>query len=153
MEQKDVQCLFDAYAQEVFRLAFSYLHNRQDAEDVTQTVFMKLLSTKWKPKAGKEKSWLLACTANACKDHLKSFWYKKVVCLEERMVFPNEMDQALWEAVSALPPKYRMVVHLYYYEGYTQDEIADILKISCTAVQTRMSRARRQLKEVLCDGE
>lgn len=153
MEQTYVQRLFDDYAQEVFRLAFSYLNNRQDAEDITQTVFVKLLSTKWKPKAGKEKSWLLACAANACKDHLKSFWRKNVVYIEDRMSFPNENDQTLWEAVSSLPPKYRVVVHLYYYEGYTQNEIAKILKISCTAVQTRMSRARSQLKEVLSDGE
>ena len=102
---------------------------------------------------GKEKAWLLTCTANACKDHLKSFWKKHVVALDDTITFSGEADKELWEAVNTLPPKYRVVVHLYYYEGYQQDEIAEILKISRTAVQTRMSRARNQLKEVLREYE
>ena len=151
MEHTDIVQLFKTYADDVFRLALSYLHNRQDAEDVCQTVFMKLLNYSKPIKAGKEKAWLLTCTANACKDHLKSFWKRNVVEFDEKMVFTNAEDQAVWEAVECLAPRYRAVVHLYYYEGYTQDEIAEILKISRTAVQTRMSRARNQLKEVIRD--
>ena len=151
MEHTDIVQLFKTYADDVFRLALSYLHNRQDAEDVCQTVFMKLLNYSKPIKAGKEKAWLLTCTANACKDHLKSFWKRNVVELDEKMVFTSAEDQAVWEAVECLAPRYRAVVHLYYYEGYTQDEIAEILKISRTAVQTRMSRARNQLKEVIRD--
>ena len=98
---------------------------------------------------GKEKAWLLKCTANACKDHLKSFWRKNVVALDDTITFTGEKERELWDAVNALAPKYRVVVHLYYYEGYTQNEIAEILQISKTVVQTRMSRARNQLKEVL----
>ena len=93
------------------------------------------------------------CTANVCKDYLKSFWRKNTVELDETIVFTNERDKDLWTVVNSLAPKYRIVVHLYYYEGYTQDEIAEILKISRTAVQTRMSRARAQLKEVLEEYE
>lgn len=69
------------------------------------------------------------------------------------MALTCPMDKALWEAVCSLAPKYRAVVHLYYYEGYSQEEIAGILKISRTAVQTRVSRAKRQLKEVLSQYE
>ena len=72
MERAEVLRLYEAYAEDVFRLALSYLHSRQDAEDVCQSVFMKLLSGKRPPQAGKEKPWLLTCTANACKDVLKS---------------------------------------------------------------------------------
>ena len=153
MEQKDVIRLFEAYADDVFRLALSYLQNRHDAEDVCQTVFLKLMERKKPLDAGKEKAWLLTCTANACKDHLKSFWRKLTVSLNDQIVLHDEADRTLWEAVHTLAPKYRMVVHLYYYEGYAQDEIAEILKISKTAVQTRMSRARKQLKEVLKEYE
>ena len=149
MEHKEIVHLFETYAEDVFRLALSYLHNRQDAEDVCQSVFMKLVDYKKQLQAGKEKSWLLTCTANACKDHLKSFWRKNVVELDDSMVFPNDMDKDIWEAVCSLAPKYRVVVHLYYYEGYSQDEIAEILHIPRSTVQTRMSRARSQLKEVL----
>lgn len=149
MEQKEIARLFDAYAEDVYRLALSYLHNRQDAEDVCQTVFLRLIRYKKQLDAGKEKTWLLTCTANACKDHLKSFWRKHVVALDDTMTFRDEGERALWDAVDSLAPMYRAAVHLYYYEGYTQDEIAAILGISRTAVQTRMSRARAQLKEVL----
>ena len=149
MEQKEIARLFDAYADDVYRLALSYLHNRQDAEDVCQTVFLRLMRYKKQLDAGKEKTWLLTCTANACKDHLKSFWRKHVVALDDTMTFRDEGERALWDAVDSLAPMYRAAVHLYYYEGYTQDEIAAILGISRTAVQTRMSRARAQLKEVL----
>lgn len=149
MERREIENLFEAYAEDVFRLALSYLHNRHDAEDVCQTVFLKLMNYKQPLQPGKEKAWLLTCTANACKDYLKSFFRKHTVSLEETMVFPDEEDKQIWEAVAGLAPKYRAVVHLYYYEGYSQEEIAEILQMSRTAVQTRMSRARKQLKEVL----
>ena len=149
MEQKEIVVLFEEYADDVYRLALSYLHNRQDAEDICQSVFLKLMDRKKPLDKGKEKAWLLTCAANACKDHLKSFWRKHVVALDDTMTFRDEKDRALWDAVDSLAPMYRAAVHLYYYEGYTQDEIAAILGISRTAVQTRMSRARAQLKEVL----
>ena len=149
MEQKEIVVLFEEYADDVYRLALSYLHNRQDAEDICQSVFLKLMDRKKPLDKGKEKAWLLTCAANACKDHLKSFWKKHMVALDDTITFSGEADKELWEAVNTLPPKYRVVVHLYYYEGCSQDEIAEILKISRTAVQTRMSRARNQLKEVL----
>ena len=153
MEQTEVIRLFEAYSEDVFRLALSYLQNRHDAEDICQSVFMKLLSYKKPLGCGKEKAWLLTCTANACKDHLKSFWRRNTVELDDTIVFLNESDKELWTVVNSLAPKYRIVVHLYYYEGYSQAEIAKILKISETAVQTRMSRAREQLKEVLKEYE
>lgn len=149
MDQKEVIRLFEEYAEDVFRLALSYLQNRHDAEDICQSVFVKLLSYNKPLEFGKEKAWLLTCAANACKDHLKSFWRRNTVELDETISFTSETDRELWEVVNALSPKYRIVVHLYYYEGYSQEEIAGILKISRTAVQTRMSRAREQLKEVL----
>jgi len=153
VEQKEVIRMFEEYSEDVFRLALSYLQNRQDAEDVCQSVFVKLMSHKKPLEFGKEKAWLLTCTANACKDYLKSFWRKNTVELNETMVFANEAGRELWAVVNSLAPKYRSVVHLYYYEGYSQDEIAKILNISRTAVQTRMSRAREQLKEVLHEYE
>ena len=152
-EHREIIQLFEAYADDIFRLAFSYLHNRQDAEDICQAVFMKLLSNRNQPKPGREKVWLLTCTANACKDHLKSFWRRNTVELDDKLVFTSETDKELWTAVNLLAPKYRVVVHLYYYEGYSQDEIAEMLHLSRTAVQTRMSRARKQLKEVLSDHD
>ena len=141
--------LYDAYAQDVFRLALSYLYDRQDAEDVCHSVFLTLVEKDVTLFPGKEKAWLLKCAANACKDQLKSFWKQHREELSENMVFSDDRDRELWDVVGQLPPKYRAVVHLYYYEGYNQEDIAKILSISRTAVQTRMQRARQILEKEL----
>ena len=153
MDQQEIARLYESYAQDVFRLALSYLYNRQDAEDVCQAVFLGLLNRSIHLLPGKEKAWLLTCTANACKNQLKSFWKRNVGELDESLSFYDETDKELWSAIAALAPKYRAVVHLYYYEGYSQEEIAEILNLSRTAVQTRMSRARSQLKKELSQYE
>ena len=105
MEQNEIIRLFDEFADDVYRLALSYLHNRQDAEDICQSVFLSLISRKKQLDAGKEKAWLLTCAANACKDHLRSFWRRHVVELDDRITVSNETEGELWDAVAALPPK------------------------------------------------
>lgn len=149
MEKQEVARLYDTYSRDVFRLALSYLRSTQDAEDICQSVFLKLLETNTTLLSQKEKAWLLKCTANACKNHLKSFWKQHTEELHDNMVFCDQKDRELWAVVGTLPPKYRAVVHLYYYEGYPQDEIAGILGITRTAVQTRMQRARQILEKEL----
>lgn len=149
MEKSEVAKLYDRYAQDVFRLALSYLYHSQDAEDVCHSVFLTLVEKDVALFPGSEKAWLLKCTANACKDLLKSFWKQNRDELNENMVFLDARDRELWAVVGTLPPKYRAVVHLYYYEGYSQEEIAKILGITRTAVQTRMQRARKLLEKEL----
>ena len=149
MEKQEVARLYDTYSRDVFRLALSYLRSTQDAEDICQSVFLKLLETNSILLSQKEKAWLLKCTANACKNHLKSFWKQHTEELHDNIVFCDQKDRELWAVVGTLPPKYRAVVHLYYYEGYQQDEIAGILGITRTAVQTRMQRARQILEKEL----
>ena len=149
MEKQEVAKLYDVYAQDVFRLALSYLYNRQDAEDICHSVFLTLVEKDITLFPGSEKAWLLKCTANACKDQLRSFWKQNREPLDENIVFTDSQDRELWAVVGGLPPKYRAVVHLYYYEGYSQEEIANILGITRTAVQTRMQRAREQLGKEL----
>lgn len=154
MEKEQITGLYEKYAQDVYRLALSWLHSTQDAEDVLQNVFLKLLQKNVTVYPGKEKAWLLTCTANACKNHLKSFWKRNVQELDDKLVLPTPEDRSLWEAVGKLKPIYRAVIHLYYYEGYGQDEVAKILGISRSAVQTRMQRARKELeKELKSNGE
>ena len=147
----DYAAIFREYRDDVYRLAICYTKSREDAEDVCQSVFMKLLSGKRPPQAGREKPWLLTCTANASKDRLRAFGRKRTAAEVDGVVIADDLQRDVWAAVRSLKPKYRAVVHLYYYEGYAQDEIAEILHISRTAGQTRMSRAREKLKEVLKD--
>ena len=145
--------LFRQYGDDVFRLAYSYLGSRADAEDICQSVFLKLAEGRTVLLPGREKAWLLTCAANACKSQLRSFWRRNVGELDENLPFQEDACREVWDAVMALPPKYRAVVHLYYWEGYGQGEIGEILHISRTAVQTRMSRARALLKKELSDDE
>ena len=147
MEKQEVGRLYDTYAQDVYRLALSYLRSTQDAEDICHSVFLTLVEKDVTLFPGHEKAWLLKCAANACKNHLKSFWKQHTEELSDNMAFCDETDRELWAVVATLPPKYRAVVHLYYYEGYSQEEIGKILGITRTAVQTRMQRARNALEK------
>ena len=149
MDKTQVAKLYDQYAQDIFRLALSYLYNTQDAEDICHSVFLTLVEKDVTLFQGREKAWLLKCAANACKDQLRSFRKQNWEQPDENMVFTDPRDRELWAVVGNLPPKYRAVVHLYYYEGYSQAEIAKILGITRTAVQTRMQRAREQLGKEL----
>ena len=153
MAPKQLTELFRQYGDDVFRLAYSYLGVRADAEDVCQSVFLRLAEGRTVLLPGREKSWLLTCAANLCRSQLRSFWRRNVGELDESLPFPDGPDRALWDAVMSLPPKYRAVIHLYYWEGYDQGEIGEILHISRTAVQTRMARARAMLKKELNDDE
>ena len=116
-------------------------------------MFLRLASGSTEPMPGKEKALVLTCTANACKNLLRSFWRRNVGELDESLPFRSREDAETHDVVMKLPPKYRAVIHLYYFEGYAQGEIAEILGISRTAVQTRMSRAREMLKKELSDNE
>lgn len=142
--------LFALYGDDVYRFAYSFTRHAADAEDVCQSVFCRLAEGRTELEPGKEKAWLLACTANACKNRFR--FLKRWTSLPlEAADIPEEDGQPVLEAVLSLPEKYRAPVHLYYYEGYSQGEIADILGLRLTAVQTRMQRARAMLKEVLSD--
>ena len=149
MDRQEIARLYNDYARDVYRLALSYLHSKHDAEDICQSVFLKLLEKNVTIFADKEKAWLLTCTANACKNHLASFWKKNIQELDDNLVFASSEEENLWQQLLALSPKDRALIHLYYYEGYSQEEIAKILGITRTAVQTRMQRARQKLRKEL----
>ena len=143
--------LFARYGDDVYRFAYSFTRHAADAEDVCQSVFCRLAEGRTELEPGKEKAWLLACAANACKNRFRFLKRWKSLPLEAAADVPGGNGGEVLEAVLSLPEKYRAPVHLYYYEGYSQGEIADILGLRLTAVQTRMQRARAMLKEVLSD--
>ena len=145
----DIMELFQNYKNDVYRLAVSYTHSIQEAEDVCQTVFLKLMEQK-SIKPGKEKAWLMQVTANQCKSLLRSARWKKTEPLgEETVSFDEQEYEYICAAVMKLNPGYRAVVYLYYCEEYSTKEIAKLLKIKESTVTTRLSRARRILKEEL----
>ena len=145
--------LFARYGDDVYRFAYSCTRHAADAEDVCQSVFCRLAEGRTELEPGREKAWLLTCAANACKNRFRFLRRWEGLPLEAAEAVPDESGRAVLEAVLSLPEKYRAPVHLYYYEGYSQKEIAEILGLRLTAVQTRMQRARAILKEVLSDDD
>lgn len=137
----------------VYRTALNCCRNPQDAEDVVQTAFLKLLEcdTPFQDD-GHIRRWLIRVTVNEAHSIWRSFWRRNVSSLEEQPAepaFSEPENSDLFYAVQKLPVRYREVVHLYYYEEYSIREIAELLKISETAIQTRLMRARRKLKTML----
>jgi len=148
-EDSELLNLFDEYGNMVYRLALSYLRNIHDAEDTVQVVFTKLIEGKAIIIPGKERALLTQITINHCKDVLRSFWRKRSEPLNESIAFTEEEDRELFSVVMSLPDKYRIVVYLHYYEGYSFSEISSFLGISSSAVSMRLHRSRNILKSKL----
>lgn len=144
----DIENPFRRYRDDVYRLALSYTKSIQEAEDVCQTVFLKLLQQE-RVAPGKEKAWLMQVTANQCRNLLRSSWWRNTAPLEEAPDSVQPKNLEIYQAVMALPPKYRVVIYLRYYEELTTAEMGKLLHISQTAVTTRLSRAREMLKQQL----
>ena len=144
----DIETLFEQYRDDVYRLALSYTKSVQEAEDVCQTVFLKLMEQE-KIEPGKERAWLMQVTANRCKNVLRSSWWKQTAPMEDTLPAPEPRYTDTWEMVMALRPKYRVLIYLRYYEELSTREMAELLHISQSAVTTRLSRARQMLKEQL----
>lgn len=149
--------LIEKYSPMVYRMAYSMVKNTQDAEDIHQEVFVKYLAKR--PEfEGEEhaKAWFLRVTINLTKNLWKTAWRQKVVSLrdvERDQTEAQQEEDKLIEIVKQLPQKYRTVVHLFYYEEYSLEEIADLLKAKPSTVRTRLTRARQKLKELLKEDE
>lgn len=144
----DVLNLFHRYRDDVYRLAVNFTHNYQEAEDVCQNVFVKLMEQE-NLIPGSEKAWLMQVTANECKSLLRSSWWKKTLPLDVSIPAPAyRMDETV-QVVMKLPPKYRVVIYLHYYEQYSSTEIGKLLKIPVSTVTTRLARGRAMLRKKL----
>lgn len=138
----------------LYRLAFGYVHNCADAEDICQNAFVKLIGYKGRFETPENcKAWLIRVTINLSKNLLRSKRSVQFAELDEDIPALEGEEHELLETVMSLPPKYRAVIHLYYYEGYSVKEIAGIIGATVTTVTTRLSRARERLKEMLLREE
>ncbi len=150
METSEYIRIAEQYTDIVYRAAISYCKNKNDAEDAVQNTFVKLLKTDTEFNDDEHiRKWLIRVAVNECKNMWKSFWRRNVTSFEELEKEPEyiESDKTeLFSEVMKLPQKYRVVLHLYYYEGYCVKEIAQLVGISESNVQTRLMRARNKLK-------
>lgn len=152
-----VEELLHMYGPAVFRYAYSFLKNTEGAEDIVQETFMRFMDGDMEYESeDHEKAWLLTVAGNLCRNELKrekrhpADHLDSMDDLSEKLAGNKDRDLSfVWEAVSGLPEKYRAVIHLYYMEQYTTDEIAGVLQTRPATVRTRLRRARKQLKQIL----
>ena len=151
--EQEANRAIERYADTVLRICMIHLKNHADTEDIFQNVFLKyVLSTTVFESEEHEKAWFIRVTINACRDLLKSFFRSRTVSLDTLLDQPAELtqqDHTVLEAVLALPPKYRDVVYLHYYEGYTAPQISQILKKNVNTIYTLLTRAKQALRETL----
>lgn len=150
--KNDIGLALRLYGNSILRVAYSYLHSMSDAEDIVQDTLLQLMRADPSFESPEhEKAWLLRVAINLSKNKLKSAWFRKNTELIEdnRAVELADDLTFVWDAVKALPEKYRIVIHLYYHEGYSTAEIASLLDKKETTVRSLLHRARGTLKNNL----
>ena len=146
--------LAQRYMDTIFRIAYSYLRSQADADDVTQDVLIQLYKTDTAFESDDHlKHWLIRVTVNRCKNIFRSPWRKveDIADYENSLTFDAPEHRELFDAVMALDKRYRLPVLLYYYEGYSQKEIAGLLGVPEETIRTRLFRARGKLKTTLTE--
>ena len=151
--RRSVQELFEEYQNNLYAAAFNVCKNAEDAKDVVQDTFIQYYSFKKEFDSEQHlRAWLIRVAINKAKNVNRTFWRRNKRSLDdymETLVFENPQSEELFETVMGLPEKYRIVIHLFYYEDYAIREIAGILNISENNVKVRLSRGRLLLKEKL----
>lgn len=148
-DKKEIE-IIKKYSNMVYRLAFSMMKNKPDADDVYQEVFLRFL--KRKPvfdNEEHEKAWFIRVTINCAKTSLKSFWHTKVEELDEAFESQAIETDDLSFALKKLSKKDSAVIHLFYYEDMTTSQITEVMNLSESNVRMLLTRARRKLKEIL----
>lgn len=152
--------LYEKYANDVLRMCYFYLADRQKAEDVCQDVFVRLITTTPVLQEGKEKAWLLKVAMNRCRDLWRGAWLKRVVLgspMFELVPAPDEFSQKddqqeLMGAINELPAMFKEVILLHYYQGYSITEIAEMMDLPEGTISSRLSRGRKKLETIMMKG-
>ena len=158
MHTDSIRESIERYSDKVYRLAFSMMKNKYDADDIYQEVFVQYINHY--PKLENEehkKAWLIRVTINTCKNWWKSAWHQKVrgilegheVITQDETILQWEQRYPIMEQVHKLPQKYKAGIHLFYYEEMSIKEIAEVLNLKESTVRAHLTRARQKLKNVL----
>ncbi len=149
----DIERVIDQYSDMIYRIALTRTGTKENAEDIYQEVFLKYNQKSPKFESpSHEKAWLIRVTINMTKNFNNSSWNKKVVNLDENLVFETPEETGVYEVVCRLPQNYKTVIYLMYYEGYKIDEIAKIMNKKEGTIKTWAFRARQILKDELKGG-
>ncbi len=149
---KDVEHYLALYGNNVLTAALCYVKSAGDAEDILQDVFFSLYTYEGEFREDEHvKAWLIKCAVNRSKDLLRSHWYRFSAPLDaaSEQIYTDSHDDGLFELIHRLGRKNRIVMYMYYYEGYSVGETAKILGISANAVSSRLKRGRQQLRKLI----
>ncbi|MBQ8194660.1 MAG: sigma-70 family RNA polymerase sigma factor [Oscillospiraceae bacterium] len=150
MTEQQLEHYIIQYRSTVFRLAYSIVKNREDADDITQDAFMKLYISEISFERDENvKAWLIRVTINLSKDLLKSGWRRHRAELTDDIPFESSREELLLDSVKKLKADYSIIIYLFYYERYTVNEIARLRNTTSAAVRTKLTRARGQLRKLL----
>ena len=143
--------LYEQHKNSVYSVIFGYVRSEADAADLTQETFIKLYSCGKDFESSEHiKAWLLRCAINSCKNHLRDIKKHGHEELDENIPAAPETDYGdVMQAVLELPEKYRVVIHLFYYENYSVKQIAQALDVSENTAKTMLARGRDKLKSRL----
>ena len=152
--------LYEMYATDVLRMCYFYLADRQQAEDVCQDVFVRLITTSPVLQEGREKAWLLKVAMNRCRDLWRGAWFKRVVLgspMFELVPAADEFSQLadqqeMLAAINQLPAIFKEVILLHYYQGYGITEISEMMELPEGTISSRLSRGRKKLETILTKG-
>ena len=148
--EKQYNKIVENYSDMIFRIAYQYLYNKYDAEDIVQEVFVKLLSRKVIFKDEEHvKSWLIRVTINQCLDYKKSLAKRSTVPIENMEIPFEHKEEGILEELQLLKEDERNILYLYYYEGFPTAQIAEILGKKESSVRSDLRRGREKLREVL----
>lgn len=148
---EEIERVFDAHGNSILRLAYSYLHNMEDSEDILQETLIRYMdNAPTFENASHEKAWLLRVAANLSKNKIDYNSIRTADELNEELVAEERPDlQFVWEAVKGLSSAQREVIHLFYQEGYTTAQIAEVLDEKESTVRSHLKRGRDKLREIL----
>lgn len=152
--------LYQRYATDVLRVSYFYLGDRQKAEDVCQDVFVRLITNEPELTEGREKAWLLKVALNRCRDLWRGAWVKRVVLGSptfETIPAPDEHqardeEEAMMVTIHQLPPTFREVILLHYYQGFGISDMAHMMGLPEGTISSRLSRGRKKLETLLQEG-
>lgn len=146
----EFDCVYNRNIDTVYRICFMYLKNKHGAEDMSQNTFIKYL--RYNPSFKNlehEKAWFIVTATNVCKNYFKTWWYKNTSFKDDYEISSNDGSGEVLNLILELPDKYKQVIYMYYYEGYSTVEISKILGINESTIRSHLHTGRNLLKEKL----
>lgn len=151
---EDFEAVVTKHENRLYRTALAITGNMSDAEDIVQEAFLRAYEKAPDFETEEhEKAWLIRVTINLCNSRLRSYWRKRIVPLLDSYPVSEPEQHELLEQIMTLPPKYRTVIHLFYYEGYSIKDISELTGQKKSTVRSHLTRARQKLKFVLKEDD